>query len=192
MKTIDWRRAAALAVLTAGGLGAQVRAQAPATMGAASPSTGRNVYLAGGSVRPAGPVQGDFFAFGGRVMSDQPVKGDALLAGGSVEVRAPVAGTLRAAVGDVSIQGTVGGELLAAGDNVTLTPSTQVGRGAALAGGLVTIDGKIVGNIQVAARRIVLNGEVTGDARLIDHSARHRRARLHDPAADRRPLPDDA
>ena len=52
MKTIDWRRAAALAVLTAGGLGAQVRAQAPATVGAASPSTGRNVYLAGGKTQP--------------------------------------------------------------------------------------------------------------------------------------------
>ncbi|MDE2297752.1 MAG: hypothetical protein KGK18_06260, partial [Burkholderiales bacterium] len=92
---------------------------------------------------------------------------DALLAGGSVDVRAPVADNLRAAGGDVAIDSSVGGELLAAGGDVTLTRSAQVAQGAALAGGLVTIDGKIVGKLRAAARRIVVNGEVTGDARLI-------------------------
>ena len=167
MKTIVWRRFAAATVLATAGCALQALAQAPADAGAAASSTRGNVYLAGGSVRPAGPVDDDFVAFGGRVVADQPVQGEALLAGGSVDVRAPVADNLRAAGGDVAIDSRVGGELLAAGGNVTLTRSAQVGQGAALAGGLVIIDGKIVGKLRAAARRIVVNGEVTGNARLI-------------------------
>ena len=171
MKFVGLHRPLAVAALVAAWVAAgampSVRAQVPAAGGASASSTRGNVYLAGGSVRPTGPVEGDLVAFGGRVVADQPVQGDALLAGGSVDVRAPVADNLRAAGGDVAIDNRVGGELLAAGGNVTLTRSAQVSKGAALAGGLVTIDGKIVGKLRAAARRIVINGEVTGDARLI-------------------------
>lgn len=124
--------AALVAALIAAGAVPRVRAQVPAAGGASTPSTSGNVYLAGASVRPAGPVQGDFVAFGGRVIADQPVQGDALLAGGSVDVRAPVADNLRSAGGDVAIENTVGGEPLAAGGNVTLTclARTEDGRGS--------------------------------------------------------------
>lgn len=167
MSRIRWRAGAALAVLAAAGAALHAGAQAPVSAGASSPSGGRNVYLAGSMVRPAGPVAGDFVAFGGRVVVDQPVAGDALLGGGSVDVRAPIGDDLRAGGGDVHVDTTVGGELYAAGGNVTLGKSAQVGQGAALAGGLVTIDGKVSGPLRVTAQRVVLNGEVSGDARLI-------------------------
>ena len=161
------RCCAAVVALLVGGSCALATAQTTAGAASATASDSRNVYLAGGTVRPAGPVDGDFVAIGGRVIADQPVGGDALLAGGSVDVRAPVGDDLRAAGGDVNVESTVGGELYAAGGNVTLTRAAQVGQGAALAAGLLTIDGKVSGNLKASAQHIVLNGEVTGDARLV-------------------------
>lgn len=136
----------------------------------AGASFSRNVYSAGGTVRPGGPVDGDYVAAGGRVIADQPVKGDALLAGGSVDVRAPVGDDLRAVGGDVNIEGTIGGEVYAAGGNVTLAKSSQVGLGMSVAAGRVSIDGRIAGPLRASGQRIVINGQVDGDARLFGES----------------------
>ncbi|MEO5697317.1 MAG: polymer-forming cytoskeletal protein [Burkholderiaceae bacterium] len=167
MAAIHWRAITVLVLAIALGEPLQAVAQTAAAERAATPSDSGNVYQAGGTVRPVGPVDGDFIAFGGRVVLDHPVSGDALLAGGSVDVRAPVGDDLRAGGGDVSIESSVGGELDAAGGNVTLTRAAQVGRGALLAGGRVVIDGKIAGTLKVSAQRVVLNGEVSGDVRII-------------------------
>ena len=161
------RVAAALAAWLTCGFIAAVQAQSAgvaAEAPAATLSIGRNVQVAGGSVRTNGAVAGDFTAFGGRVAVDHAVGADATLAGGSVEVRAPVGDDLRVAGGDVNIASAVGGELYAAGGNVALAGSGSVARDASLAGGSVTIDGRIAGRLRVAARHIVINGEVAGDA----------------------------
>jgi cytoskeletal protein CcmA (bactofilin family) len=153
--------------------------QAAQTSSAAATSTAeakaggsfsRNVYSAGGTARPAGPVDGDYVAAGGRVIADQPVKGDALLVGGSIDVRAPVGDDLRAVGGDVNIEGTIGGEVYAAGGNVSLAKSSQVGLGMSVAAGRVSIDGRIAGPLRASGQRIVINGEVGGDARLFGES----------------------
>lgn len=139
----------------------------PAPVQAQMPLTSRNIYLGGASVRPTAPVEGDLVAVGGKVVIEQPVKGDATLAGGSVDVRAPVGDDVRAAGGDVSLESTVGGELFASAGTLTLTKTARVADGASLFGGVITIDGKIEGPLRVDAQKLVLNGEVTGDARLI-------------------------
>ncbi len=159
-----WRHIWASGVIAAVSFGWQAQAQTPVADSASAVSSSRNAYLASGNVRTTTAVEGDFIAVGGRVVTDQPIKGDAMLAGGSVEVRAPIGDDLRVAGGDVNIDTTVGGELHAAGGNVTLTKAAQIGQGASLAGGMVTINGKIVGRLRASAQRVVINGEVTGDA----------------------------
>jgi cytoskeletal protein CcmA (bactofilin family) len=134
---------------------------------AASATADRNVYAGGGQVRPGAPVNGDFTAAGGKVIVDQAVGGDASLAGGSVDVRAPVGDDLRAVGGDVSIESTVGGELLATGGNITFTRSAAVGRGATFYGGSVAVDGRVDGDLKATARKVVIDGEVRGNARLV-------------------------
>jgi cytoskeletal protein CcmA (bactofilin family) len=129
--------------------------------------SGRNAYAAGGSVRLAVPIEGDYMVAGGSVTIDQPVKGDALVIGGSIDVRGPIGDDLRIAGGNLNVASTVGGELVAAGGNVVLGPAAQVEQGAFLNGGHITIDGKVIGKLKANAQRIVLNGEVTGDARLV-------------------------
>jgi cytoskeletal protein CcmA (bactofilin family) len=149
-----------------------VPALAAQTGGAGAASTAaatadRNVYAGGGQVRPPVPVNGDFTAAGGKVIVDQPVAGDASLAGGSVDVRAPVGDDVRAVGGDISIESTVGGELFATGGNITFTRSAAVGRGATFYGGSVSVEGRVDGDLRATARKVIIDGEVRGNARLV-------------------------
>lgn len=141
-------------------------APALAQAGPAPASLERNVYLGGAQVRPEAAVPGDFTAAGAKVVVDHPVGGDATLAGGSVDVRAPVADDVRAMGGDVSIESTVGGELFASGGSVTLTTGASVAGRAIVYASSVTIDGVVGGGLRATGGRIVVNGEVRGDARL--------------------------
>lgn len=126
----------------------------------------RNIYIAGGNVRPVAPIKGDLYAAGGRITVEQPVAGDATLAGGAVTVRAPIGEDLRAAGGDINIENTVGGELYASGGNITLSKAAVVADAVTLYAGNVTIEGKINGPLKVYSQKIVLNGEVAGDVEL--------------------------
>jgi cytoskeletal protein CcmA (bactofilin family) len=160
-------RLGACALVAAGLLGPAPVLQAWAQGATASVTRGEhNVYAAGGQVRPAAPVEGDYAAAGGRVILDQPVRGDAALAGGSVDVRAPVGDDLRAVGGDINIESSVGGELFVTGGNLTLAKGARVTRSATLYGGSVTVDGRIDGRLEANAGKIVINGEVGGDATL--------------------------
>jgi cytoskeletal protein CcmA (bactofilin family) len=160
--------ATALAMFWTPGAVELVQAQvAPATAGVTSSTANRNVYAAGGQVRPSGQVQGDYTAAGGKVIVDHAVGGDVSLAGGSVDVRAPVSDDVRAVGGDVSIESTVGGELFAAGGNVSLTPAAAIARGATLYGSSVGVDGRVGGDLKATAQKVTINGEVRGNARVV-------------------------
>lgn len=146
------------------------------TKAASAPSTerrelvigaSRNVYTAGQTVRTNEAVEGDFVGAGARVIVDRPVKNDALLSGGSVDIRAAVGDDVRAVGGDVRVENHIGGELFAAGGSITLAQGSQVDQGGMLFAGTATIDGKVTGALKVRAQKIVLNGEVTGDADLV-------------------------
>lgn len=154
-------------ILPARAQGPDVKPQpTDATRESNASSESRNVYRAGGNVRLAAAVKGDFYAAGGRITVDQPVAGDATLAGGSVTVRAPVGEDLRAAGGDINIESTVGGELYASGGNITLSNAAEVAQAATLYGGNVNIEGKISGPLTVYAQKVVINGEVARDVEI--------------------------
>jgi hypothetical protein len=135
---------------------------------AATPATpaSKNIYIAGGNVRPAALVVGDLYALGGRVAVEQPVQGDATLAGGSVMVRAAIGDDLRIAGGDVNLESSVGGELVAFGGNIALGNTSTVAGAVTLYGDHVTIEGKITGPLKLYAQKVSLNGEVAGDVEL--------------------------
>lgn len=159
LSNLTLRSAVAAAVISTAGLCGLLR-PAPALANG-------NVYAGGGQVRPAGPVNGDFTAVAGKLLVDQPVTGDATLAGGSVDVRAPVGEDVRVAGGDVTIDSTIGGELFVAGGNVSVMRAAAVGRGATLYGGSIGVDGRTDGDLRATGRRIRLDGEVRGNARLV-------------------------
>ena len=117
------------------------------------PTVNRNIYMAGGNVRPTAPVKGDLYAAGGRVTVEHPVQGDATLAGGAVTVRAPIGDDLRAAGGDITVESTVGGELYASGGNIVLSNAAVVADAVTLYAGSVTIEGRVNGPLKVYAQK---------------------------------------
>ena len=143
--------------------GAALAAHGQPSAPAAGP---RNVYTAGGEVRPAQPVRGDLVAAGGHVVVEQPIGADAALAGGSVDVRAPVAEDLRVAGGSISIESKVGGDLFAAGADISLRPGSTVAGAAELNGANIRVQGRIEGPLRGRAQKIVLDGEVGGPTHL--------------------------
>ncbi|HVZ46692.1 MAG TPA: polymer-forming cytoskeletal protein [Ramlibacter sp.] len=134
--------------------------------GAGAAHAGGDTFLAGGDVRSARPIEGDFMAFGGHVLIDEPVRGDAAIAGGAVEVRSAVGDDLAAAGGNVSIDAAVAGDLMAAGGNVTLSKQAVIGKNARIYAGDVVVDGRIEGDLKGSARKFTINGEVGGDVRV--------------------------
>ena len=126
-----------------------------------------DIYLAGGTVDVLANVDGDVVAAGGQVTIDNTVSGDVMAAGGNVVIRARVGDDVRAAGGNVTIGGTVGDDLIAAGGRVLLAPTATVGGRAWLGGGTVQISGKVAKGVKVAANRIVIAGDITGDVKLV-------------------------
>lgn len=126
-----------------------------------------NLYLAGGTVDVRGEVEKDLVAAGGTITVERRVKGDVIVAGGAVDLRAPVLDDVRAAGGMVTVEGDVGGDLIVAGGRIDLTPATRVGGRTWLSGGSVHVAGRLDRELKVAARRIVVSGQVDGDVRLV-------------------------
>lgn len=127
----------------------------------------QNVYMAGFSVRLAGPAVGDFLAAGCPVTVDQSVGKDAIVAGCDVLVKGPIGDDLRAVGGQVIVDGKVGGETIVAGGRVTLTSGSDVAGRAWLSGGRVSVDGKVGRDLKVYAGKVSIQGEVGGDARIV-------------------------
>lgn len=126
----------------------------------------QDVYLAGGVIEP-GAVDGDLVAAGGQIHIDNDIGGDAMLAGGHITLRARVGDDVRAAGGNVSLNGAIGDDAIAAGGLVVIGPAATVGGRAWLAGGTVEMHGKVRKGVRIAARQIVIDGEVTGNADLV-------------------------
>lgn len=125
-----------------------------------------NVYGSGADLQLGAPVERDLLAAGGRISVQRGVGADAALAGGSVEVRAPIREDLRVAGGTVNIENAIGGELVAAGGTIRLEESAAVAGMAWLAGGNVTVAGKIGQGARIYANRATISGMIEGDARI--------------------------
>ncbi len=124
---------------------------------------GDDLFTAGGSVRIGRPVGGDVFAAGGNVDVDGAVGGDAVVAGGNVRIGAPVAQTLYAAGGQLVISAPIGHNARIAGGEVEFDRRAQVAGNVSVAGGQVTIEGRVNGYLRVAGGSVVIDGAIEGD-----------------------------
>lgn len=145
---------------------ALAQSEGPEEPGAAA-SGDHDLYLFGMTVDVLAPVEGDLVAAGGDVNVAGPVHADLMAAGGRVSVTAPVGDDLRAAGGQVRLAARVGDDAILAGGAVRLEPGSVVGGRAWLAGGTIRLDGRIEGALRAAGERVILGGEVFGDARII-------------------------
>lgn len=150
---------AVLALLAVGGawhapLGAQPAAAPPA---GARPD---GYYAAGNRVEIAGPMAGDVVVAGRTIVIGHPVAGDILAAGWHVTLSAEASDDVRMAAGTVAVDAPVSGDLTVAGGDVTTGTGTRVHGRAFLTGDTVRVDGAFERDVQIAARSVVIGGEV--------------------------------
>jgi cytoskeletal protein CcmA (bactofilin family) len=128
-----------------------------------------DVYVAGGTVRVFGLIDGDLVVTGGTVVVDGRVTGDLLALGGALVVRGQVDGSLRAAGGNVTVPGRVAEDAVIAAGNADL--SGRIERDLAVFGGAVVLDGTVGGDALVRSGRLRLDENARVAGQLTDGTA---------------------
>lgn len=143
-------------------------------VGAANPTAepapqrfGNDVYLHGSEVAMRTAVPGDAVIAGGRVDVTGDVGGDALVFGGAVNIESSVGQDLYAAGGEVRVAGPVGESARLAGGRVIIASDADIAGGVTVAGGQVTLDGRVRRYALIGAGRIEVNGQIDGDLRVV-------------------------
>lgn len=121
-----------------------------------------DLYVAGGTIRVDGRIDGDLLVAGGQIVVNGPVTGDLWAAGRSISVRSEVGGDARLAGNDVTVEGKVGEDLLAAGANVTVTSAGSVGGDFIVGSGETHLDGAVQGNVLGSTGAYERRGSVGG------------------------------
>ncbi len=124
-----------------------------------------NLYAAGGMLRVAGNVVGDFVGAGGQVSLSGNVTEDVLIVGGEVDVDSVVGGDLRLAAGEVVITEDVNGDVVIAGGTVRIAGGTSVNGDLVIGAGQVVLDGDVNGDVLVGAGQLLLSGSVSGNVK---------------------------
>ena len=124
---------------------------------------GGEILSAGGKVEIDGTVNGGTVAIGGRVDIDGRITGPVLAVGGRVSTNGTIDRDLKILGGRVLHSAVVNGDLLIAAGDAKLSETSVVMGKAWVTGGRAAIRGMVAGNLRVAARKVVIAGEVTGD-----------------------------
>lgn len=128
-----------------------------------SDSIDDDLYAAGGEVRIEGSVAGSAALAAGSAEISGDVEGDVILAGGRINLDGGVGDDLRAAGGNVQVTGFVTDQATIAGGSITIGPGSAIGGRTWLAGGDVEMAGQVGDDLHVAAGTVVISGRVVGN-----------------------------
>lgn len=125
-----------------------------------------DLYAAGGEVRIEGSVAGAATLAAGSAEISGDIEGDVILAGGRINLAGGVGDDLRAAGGNVQVTGFVTDQATIAGGSVTVGPGSAIGGRTWIAGGDVEMAGQIGDDLHVAAGTAVISGRVVGNVEI--------------------------
>jgi hypothetical protein len=125
--------------------------------------THKNLYAAGANVDINGKILGDLFAAGGVVTINSSVEKDLNAAGGNLNINATVGNVARIAGGNISINSPIASDLLVAGGNVTISQKASVGGDLIAAGGNLNLDSEVKGRTDIHGGVVTINGKIDGD-----------------------------
>lgn len=125
-------------------------------------STG-DAYLLGGNVNVKSDVLGDLYVAGGEVTINGNILSDAVIAGGKVNIVGEVKGDLRVIGGQVAVYGNVGEDIIITGGQVDIGKNAVVAGDIYTSSGMLTIDGKVNGNLKGLLGALLVNGSVGKD-----------------------------
>jgi len=121
------------------------------------------MYLVGGgTVDLAGTFKNDVYVGGGTVTIRGPVEGDVLVAGGTVKISSEVKGSVRVVGGTLDLDAKVGRNLVMVGGTLTAGSQADVQGHAILLGGTVSYSGHLVGDLDIWAGSVTLDGKIDG------------------------------
>ncbi|MCW8329055.1 polymer-forming cytoskeletal protein [Photobacterium sp. SDRW27] len=125
-----------------------------------------DLYIAGRHVEIQAEVTGDIVAAGQLISVNATVEGDIIAAGETINLQARVMDDVRAAGRQIIVSNEIADHIVAAGESITLESSSRIGSWAWLAGETVRISGLIEHELKVAARKVIISGEIKGDVEL--------------------------
>ena len=125
-----------------------------------------DLYAAGGEVRIEGSIAGAATLAAGSAEISGDIEGDVILAGGRINLAGGVGDDLRAAGGNVQVTGFVTDQATIAGGSVTVGPGSAIGGRTWIAGGDVEMAGQIGDDLHVAAGTAVISGRVVGNVEI--------------------------
>jgi len=156
-----------LAVLAVGGLAASPGRAAEFRSGetvVVNGPLGEDLFVAGQTIAVNGPLDGDVYAAGYEVGIAGPVAEDVTAAGYRVDLRSDIGRDLMAAGIEVSIGGRVGGDALVIGaSDLRLPRGSAIGGDLNATGAEIEILGDIAGEARLAGGRITIGGRIAGD-----------------------------
>lgn len=122
-----------------------------------------DIYLYGERIRVEGDVDGDVIAFSQDIQITGHVTGDVLAGGQSVRISGPVDGNIRVFANTLTVSNKVGRNLMGWTQHFTLESSGIVGRSVTAFCQLLTIDGRVGGDVLVRDQATTINGFVGGE-----------------------------
>src|SRR6266508_2811754 len=110
----------------------------------------------------------DLMIAGRNLQLQAEVKGDVTAAGSDVTIAGPVAGYVMVAGARVNVNAPISDNAMLAGGEVKLLPGAVVKHNAKIAGGAVSVQGRVERNLKLAARDAQIASEIGGsvDARV--------------------------
>jgi cytoskeletal protein CcmA (bactofilin family) len=125
-----------------------------------------DLVAAGGEIRINGITQQDVLLTGGKVSIDAQSEGDVRVMGGEIEITQNIKGDLTITGGKISIDKgvTIGGDLIIVGGEVNLFGDVK-GR-VFIAGGKFFLNGNVEGGIEAKTGFLEINGRINGECEL--------------------------
>jgi len=121
------------------------------------------LFAMGGQIKARGTAAQGMFLFGGNIECASEAKGPVLIAGGRVKLGGKTSGPVKLLGGKIAQGATVEGDFLAAGGKVDLNDSSAILGKAWITGGDVDVDGVVVGELRILAKKVKISGRVEGD-----------------------------
>jgi hypothetical protein len=127
-----------------------------------------DLLIAGRNLQVQAEVKGDVTAAGSDVTITGPVAGYVMVAGAKININGPVGNDLWAAGANININAPIADNAMLAGRDVNLLPGAVVKHNAKIAGGAVSVQGRVERDLKLAARDAQIASEIGGsvDARV--------------------------
>lgn len=143
---------------------------APLWSDTVSAQNGSDTFFSGSVVSETIDTRGDTFMSARSAVARGVSQGDLHITGMDVSVQADTAEDLYTFGGTVIIRSAVAQDLTAGGFSVRTESSSETSGNARLFGNSVTIEGRVEGALLIAAREVILNAPIEGDARILAKS----------------------